>query len=94
MSNLPAGYGSSLIKEFISIYTTSVAWKPSDEPFQPRAIGLSLVGHPQSAPVRLFQRPGPERFRWVRMPALSTTRRLVVVCLLTNELLSNSQLFP
>jgi hypothetical protein len=35
---------------------------------------------------RLFQRSGPERFLYVRVSALSTTRPLVVVCLLTNEL--------
>ena len=51
-----------------------MAWWPTRDPLQER----------------LFQRLGPERFLYVQVPALSRTRPLGVLCLLTNELLSNS----
>jgi hypothetical protein len=53
-------------------------------------MGLCLVGHhPIHSQGRLFQRSGPERSLQIRVPALSTTRPMGFVCLLTNELLSS-----
>ena len=74
-----------IIGEFISIWTipllkTKRRALPSagngPMPYRPRPV------HPR----RLFPRPGPERFRHVRVPALSMTH-LLSLCLLTNELL-------
>ena len=58
----------------------------------PSAGNRSVPCRPPPDPLQgqLFQRSGPERFLQVRMPALSMTRPLVLVGLLTNELLSNS----
>jgi len=82
-----------IIKEFISIQTMSVLQKPRDESFQARAIGLNLVGH---RPIRsrggYSNGPGLNATFRIRMPTLSTTRPLVVVCLVTNELINNWQL--
>jgi hypothetical protein len=53
---------------------------------------LCLVGHhPIHSMGGYTTGPGPERFLQDRMPALSTTRPLVLVCLLNNELLNNSR---
>src|SRR5262245_32437791 len=66
-----------------------VSQKPRSEPLQARTIGFALSATTRSAPRWLCQGPGPERFLYVRVPALSTTRPLVLGCLLTNELLIN-----
>jgi hypothetical protein len=52
-------------------------------------MGLYFAGPTRSAPGAVCQWSGPERFLWVRMPALSTVRPLIVYDLRTNELLSN-----
>jgi hypothetical protein len=53
-------------------------------------MGLCLVGHhPIHSRGGYSNGPGPERFLQIRVPALSTTRPMGFVCLLTIELLSN-----
>ena len=71
--------------------TTWVREKPKGGAL-PRADNQPVPCRPPPDPLQewLFQRPGPERFLYVRAPALSRTRPLGVLCLLTNELLSNS----
>src|SRR5262245_53162843 len=53
--------------------------------------GNGLVScRPPPDPLRewFYARPGPEQLFYVWVPALSTTRPIIVLCLLTNELLS------
>jgi hypothetical protein len=61
---------------------------PRDEPLRARAISLCLVGHHPIHSRAVIPTAGAERFLYVRLPALSTTRPLGLLCLPTNELLS------